>query len=120
MISAAANALPGLGAQLIMVHRRPLLAVLSAFLGCLWESWLRGAQSPGEAPVASRPRMGDAWLRARLQDLEAELSEMDACADELEAELDELHSDSQALHSRVVQLEVSLIPSGSAWTGHAG
>ena len=70
--------------------------------------------------MASRPRLGDARLRARVQDLEAELSEMDACADELEAELDELHCDGQALHSRVVLLEVIQTPSGSAWTEHAG
>ena len=70
--------------------------------------------------MAARPRIGDVRLRARVQDLEAELSEMDACADELEAELDELHSDGQALHSRVVRLEVRQIPSGPAWTWHAG
>ena len=63
--------------------------------------------------MAARPRIGDVRLRARVQDLEAELSEMDACADEL-------HSDGQALHSRVVRLEVRQIPSGPAWTWHAG
>ena len=73
-------------------------------------------QSPGERPLSSRPRIGDVRLRARVQELEAELSEMDACADELEAELDELHSDGQALHSRLVQLEVTYLPYGSAWT----
>ena len=75
-------------------------------------------QSPGEAPAAARPRIGDVRLRARVQELEAELSDMDACADELEAELDALHSDGQALHSRVVQLEVRQTPSGCTWTWH--